>query len=479
MRKFLYRALGAKKVAQRCSQGVLATARRRQRKLQHESLEQRMLLTADITAQNPVQPLDVNGDARVTALDALIVLNHLNRVGPGPISKPTAVGFLDATGSGSVTAKDPLIILNALYAREALIGARLLEDGGPEGIYQRDFVSNQYGFEIAVTNRRNEPVEIRINGDTNDPFVDIDSWLTAGGIFDEQTIDTIAGSPLADGNHVVEIRHAGETVSLSFTLDRQSPTLAIDPFSKSPDGEVRPLIIDFGKAMPFTVFDVSNYSVTRGEGEFVQITDVIPDGNDRVRIFVDSDSVNVGSYSLNLDSRISDRAGNSTQITKMDFNVGERIDFIGMDIPGITGNKAPWEIFSHDFSGSRTFGSNWGGGLLLGTWETSWFQFSGRLDNHYPKIFNAFMLGDFFDQSNPITVQFFNDAGLSTLEYVLTNAAFREVKATVDTRTSDQALDVRLTPRYLSIRARGFDPITGEPQPWVSESFDFAENFYP
>ncbi len=53
-------------------------------------------VTIDVTPavgnswQNPMNPLDVNDDAFVSSIDALLILNVINRGGAGPLSFPTA-----------------------------------------------------------------------------------------------------------------------------------------------------------------------------------------------------------------------------------------------------------------------------------------------------------------------------------------------------------------------------------------------------
>ncbi|WP_164102280.1 dockerin type I domain-containing protein [Candidatus Laterigemmans baculatus] len=67
---------------------------------------------------NFAQPLDVNADGRITPLDALVVINHLNRTGGGRLPA-TAAGnqpppYLDVRGTGSVGPLDVLVIVNHL-----------------------------------------------------------------------------------------------------------------------------------------------------------------------------------------------------------------------------------------------------------------------------------------------------------------------------------------------------------------------------
>ena len=74
--------------------------------------------------QNPSLAVDVNGDGRVAALDALLIINYLNTYGPGswtdqdPALGGEAAGFYpDVTGDGRITALDALQVINVLNAR--------------------------------------------------------------------------------------------------------------------------------------------------------------------------------------------------------------------------------------------------------------------------------------------------------------------------------------------------------------------------
>lgn len=95
----------------------------RLRRLQMEPLEGRRLLSADTASlTNPWIPEDVNGDFRVTALDALLVINHLNAQ-PSSLASGEMAGdgadspkplFLDVNGDNRVSAIDALRIINRL-----------------------------------------------------------------------------------------------------------------------------------------------------------------------------------------------------------------------------------------------------------------------------------------------------------------------------------------------------------------------------
>jgi hypothetical protein len=68
--------------------------------------------------QNPVNPLDVNGDGHVTPQDALLVIQELNTAGAHVLAAPTAgtivSDYYDVTGANSVVPLDALKIIQAL-----------------------------------------------------------------------------------------------------------------------------------------------------------------------------------------------------------------------------------------------------------------------------------------------------------------------------------------------------------------------------
>lgn len=71
------------------------------------------------TWRNPAQPLDVNADGQITALDVLLVVNWLNTNGAGQLGaapSPSSPGFvyIDVNGDNFVTAVDALQVVNHL-----------------------------------------------------------------------------------------------------------------------------------------------------------------------------------------------------------------------------------------------------------------------------------------------------------------------------------------------------------------------------
>ena len=80
------------------------------------------LRTVDHEWQNPNQAADVDDDGTVQALDALKIINRLNRrddTGTLPQDRPLGSMFYDTDGSGTVTAADALRVINFLNRRPA------------------------------------------------------------------------------------------------------------------------------------------------------------------------------------------------------------------------------------------------------------------------------------------------------------------------------------------------------------------------
>ena len=70
---------------------------------------------ADFLPTNPLEPLDSNGDGRISAFDALIVINFLNLYGVSvdPLG-PRMTSYLDVNGDGMISAFDALPVINFL-----------------------------------------------------------------------------------------------------------------------------------------------------------------------------------------------------------------------------------------------------------------------------------------------------------------------------------------------------------------------------
>jgi hypothetical protein len=91
-----------------------------------EPLETRALLSADLMLanspwQNPANPVDVNNDGEFSAIDILVVLNHIQVHSDGSVSEGDygAPLFPDVNGDLNVTPIDALLQMNYLNAMEA------------------------------------------------------------------------------------------------------------------------------------------------------------------------------------------------------------------------------------------------------------------------------------------------------------------------------------------------------------------------
>lgn len=87
--------------------------------------------------QNEALPRDVNGDGHVTPIDALHVVNHLNRSGasalPVLVEGEEPAAYVDVSGDGFATPIDALLVVNWLNAKSPLGG---LTNGQPALTYQ-------------------------------------------------------------------------------------------------------------------------------------------------------------------------------------------------------------------------------------------------------------------------------------------------------------------------------------------------------
>ena len=87
------------------------------RSLRTEQLERRELLAGDVVMHNTDSPTDVNGDGRISAIDALAVVNHMTRakLAEGDASASVqAPKMVDVDNNGRVTARDALMVINDL-----------------------------------------------------------------------------------------------------------------------------------------------------------------------------------------------------------------------------------------------------------------------------------------------------------------------------------------------------------------------------
>jgi hypothetical protein len=81
--------------------------------------------------RNPIDPLDVDSSGVVSSLDALIVINQLNRGTTGVLVDPSLNGrlpdrYYDTNGNSEVTAIDALLVINAIGQNDQINGEQVL-----------------------------------------------------------------------------------------------------------------------------------------------------------------------------------------------------------------------------------------------------------------------------------------------------------------------------------------------------------------
>jgi hypothetical protein len=102
--------------------------------LRFEACQPRELLASDVTLtgaafQNQIEPLDVNADGLIEALDALLITNALNARGVSSFPASDLVGltpveYLDVDGNDLVSQADFDAIANFLNCLGARCGSR-------------------------------------------------------------------------------------------------------------------------------------------------------------------------------------------------------------------------------------------------------------------------------------------------------------------------------------------------------------------
>lgn len=84
------------------------------------------VVDSDGPGHNGNLPHDTNADGRVTAMDALLVINYLNVTGGGPVPSASAP-YLDVSADGQITPMDALLVINRLNSQASGEGEPRLE----------------------------------------------------------------------------------------------------------------------------------------------------------------------------------------------------------------------------------------------------------------------------------------------------------------------------------------------------------------
>ena len=93
--------------------------------LRLESLERRELMAADFAPfHNYLASTDVDGDFKISPLDALMVINQINTIGSGSLAgrqaPTTRVGLVDADGDNALSPLDALLVINSINRGEGV-----------------------------------------------------------------------------------------------------------------------------------------------------------------------------------------------------------------------------------------------------------------------------------------------------------------------------------------------------------------------
>ncbi len=289
-----------------------------------ECLEARHLLAAESFTTNPIQPLDVDQNSRVTALDALRVINQLARVGSE--AEPDPGEYFDVNGSGDVSALDALLVINAL-SRGPILAGRLVDDTGAAGRAQFDLVTQSYALQFQLTNSSPQTkVEVRIGGAEGSPRFDLTNrFQDETLLLTPQLIDQIAGAPLSEGDHQFEFFVNDRTqTEFVITVDRQAPTLQLLS-SQTLRETTDTLAIEFDEPLSDPIFDPQVFQIA-GAQSSVELIDYVMESGLRGSLILSEDLPD-DEFELSISGDISDVAGN--RVTSV-------LPFEVVDPPGIS-----------------------------------------------------------------------------------------------------------------------------------------------
>ncbi|WP_146515505.1 Ig-like domain-containing protein [Rubripirellula amarantea] len=180
--------------------GIQRAARRRgskirstgKRSLRYEQLDRRELLAGDL--QNPGNPLDVNNDLTISALDALNIINQIARITASNDGEQSSVNaeetepprdfYFDVTGSDGVTARDALQLINAIGRNSTQVTFRLANDTDPDQSGVRDEKTFDLGIEGKINFAgSDDSVYIGVEQDGELTWIDLSPNVDSTGYF--------------------------------------------------------------------------------------------------------------------------------------------------------------------------------------------------------------------------------------------------------------------------------------------------------
>lgn len=229
------------------------TRARRLRQLHLESLEGRRLLAADLGLMyhNHLIAEDVNGDFRVTPLDALLVINAINKHGMGSLGGIEGEGSttgsssspkIDVSGDNFLSALDILKVINKLNA-----------EGESHALIQYTYQITNLAGEPIPTNSVNVGQTFRVNVLVQDlrpgerakgiGFASIDLGVNNLDLVEFQQVGT-ARSRVTFGPEFVALRSGGEGGGIQITGEPSSANVA-DGQTFSLDSGSGPIVFEF------------------------------------------------------------------------------------------------------------------------------------------------------------------------------------------------------------------------------------------
>lgn len=312
------------------------------RMLRAEALEQRQLLAGDVITsphQNSWYALDVNSDLRVTPMDALVVLNDLNRNGVRELTGESVEEsrFIDVNGDGRLSALDALQVINALNRGEGdhvpvvevMLG--LTDDSGTSLVDPTTRVADLsvgdiVNLEVLFTDAR------RFGGALGLFTLYTDILTSQAGVLQpvltETQILSLSPNFLETTGGSVTLRQEGSTVESVISANEITgvPANAIRRALIEDFGYTEEQIFTFQQTResgdPFDIFirflgddfvgdDVPNFSIDASNLVTTNNSTVVGSA-DQVNPFLPDNSLNPVALALNLDTR--SRTGNGATV---------------------------------------------------------------------------------------------------------------------------------------------------------------------
>ncbi len=304
------------------------------RALRLEFLEQRRVLASEW--QNTNRPMDVNANGIVTPIDAIIVINELNKKNisfpDGTLPPPNGIlppPFYDVSGNGRIDPIDALRIINLLNRgaqAPSIQSLGLAMDTAAQGTFNNDAVSS-IAILVGQVTDADTPIQLLEIQIDEGIFQALDFDASGNFHFDPN----LARDGSADGPHTVHLRATDTTnrqsitAEFEFVLDTISPVVSTN-FPDIIRTQSETISVHFTESLPSTALAPSNFALTLLEGpnagDTIPISSVTQEPGNTVRIAFRSLLAN-HSYRLSFNDAVADVAGNRTNPTLIEFQVAQ------------------------------------------------------------------------------------------------------------------------------------------------------------